>query len=97
MFKIYWTDSHNMPCSFDTPDLNVALTKCNTLRSEGFHFVTMVSENPSNVGKLGVAAVDQGHLPDGSAYDWSKKDRAGMPQKRPPPISTDNMVVKLDD
>lgn len=97
MFKVYWTDSNNQPFAFDTDDLTAALAKCNTLREQGHHFVTMVSENPASVGKPGVSAVNNGRLPDGSTYEWSKKDRAGMPKKRNPPISTDNLVVKLDD
>ncbi len=97
MFKVYWTDAANQPHAFDTQDLSIALQKCNTLRQEGHHFVTMVSENPASVGKPGVSSVESGRLPDGSTYDWRKSDRVGMGSKRPPPISTDNMIVKLDD
>jgi hypothetical protein len=67
------------------------------LRQSGRTFVTMVSENPNNVGKKGVSSVVDGMLPDGSKYDWTKKDRVGAAFKSPPPVSTDNLVVDLDD
>jgi len=98
MFKVYWTNpDNNEAYSEDFEDLNLALKSCEKLRQSGRIFVTMVSENPNNVGKTGVAAVKDGVLPDGSKYDWTKKDRVGAAFKSPPPVSTDNLIVDLDD
>jgi hypothetical protein len=98
MFKVYWTNpDNNGAYGEDFADLSEALKECEMLRQSGRTFVTMVSENPNNVGKKGVAGVVDGMLPDGSKYDWTKKDRVGAAFKSPPPVSTDNLVVDLDE
>jgi hypothetical protein len=98
MFKVYYTDPvDNQSHSHDTEELSEALRFTEGFRKLGMTFVTMVSENPNNVGKTGVAAVKDGVLPDGSKYDWTKKDRVGAAFKSPPPVSTDNIEVNLDD
>lgn len=96
MFKVYWTYA-NEAHSRDFENLSEALKECETLRQAGRSFVTMVSENPNVVGKSGAAGVVDGKLPDGSKYDWTKNDRVGAAFKSPPPVSTDNIVVELDD
>ena len=98
MFKVYWTNPDtNEAYSSDFEDLSLALKECETMRQHGRTFVTMVSENPNHVGKSGVAGVKNGVLPDGSKYDWTKNDRVGAAFKSPPPVSTDNLIVELDD
>lgn len=78
MYKIYWTNpDSNDAFSGDFEDLTKALKECEMLRQEGRTFVTMVSENPNNVGKAGAVGVVDGKLPDGTKYEWSKKDRVG--------------------
>jgi hypothetical protein len=98
MFRVYYTDPvSGVAHAYDTEQLSEALRFAEGFRNLGMTFVTMVSENPNNVGKTGVAAVKDGVLPDGSKYDWTKKDRVGAAFKSPPPVSTDNLVVDLDD
>ena len=50
-----------------------ALTEANRLRNEGRAYVAMVSENPNQVGKMGVDAVEDGRLPSGEAYTWKMR------------------------
>jgi hypothetical protein len=98
MFRVYYTDPvSGVAHAHDTEQLSEALRFTEGFRKLGMTFVTMVSENPNNVGKTGVSAVKDGVLPDGSKYDWTKKDRVGAAFKSPPPVSTDNLVVDLDD
>ena len=79
MYKIYWTNpDNNLPYSTDRVDLADALKTCEIVRNSGVTFVTMVSENTNLVGKPGVAGVEDGILPDGSEYDWTKNDRVGQ-------------------
>ena len=74
MFKVYYTDPKtNRAYSWDCTGLTDALTIAERFRNEGMTFVTMVSEDPNRVGKDGVAGVENGVLPDGSAYTWKKR------------------------
>lgn len=50
-----------------------ALKKTQELRNSGATFVTMVCENPNQVGAMGVDAVKDGLLPDGTKYTWMKR------------------------
>ena len=70
MFKVYWTDRDGKPDAEEYDDMSLALQVTNSLRNDGFRFVTMVSENPNSVGKPGVDAVVDGKTPDGEAYTW---------------------------
>ncbi len=90
MFKIYWTDVANQPCSADEPQLTAALAIVKARRDAGHTFVTMVAEDPQHVGKPGVDAVEGGKTPDGQDYEWSKTGRAGKPRRH------DKVVVKKD-
>ena len=90
MFKIYWTGAHSEACSQDEELLTNALALVKEKRDAGYGFVTMVAEDPRQVGKPGVDAVVDGKTPDGHDYDWSKAGRAGRPRKN------DKLVVNKD-
>ena len=65
MFKVYWTygdESYGK----EFVDMMSALNHCESLRNSGRGFVTMCSENPDNVTKMGVAEVD-------ADYNWKKR------------------------
>ena len=81
MFKIYRTGTHNEACSYNEELLTKALELVKEKRDAGYSFVTMVAEDPRQVGKPGVDAVVDGKTPDGHDYDWSKAGRAGKPRK----------------
>jgi hypothetical protein len=81
MFKIYWTGPSNEACSQDEELLTRALEAVREKRDAGCTFVTMVSEDPRQVGKPGVDAVVDGKTPDGHDYEWSKAGRAGKPRR----------------
>jgi hypothetical protein len=36
-------------------------------------YVAMVGENPNQVGRMGVDAVEDGKLPSGEAYTWKMR------------------------
>lgn len=99
MYKIYWTNpDSNDAYSGDFDNLNDALKECEMLRQKGRTFVTIVSENPNQVGKPGAVGIEDGWMPDGTLYEWSKNDRVGAAFKsKLPPISTDNMIVNLNN
>ena len=97
MFKVYYTDPKDGKAyAWDEATLNGALSITERFRKEGMTFVTMVSENPNHVGKSGVAGVVDGKLPDGSKYEYTKRDALSQRTKAPP-VSTDNLIVDLDD
>jgi hypothetical protein len=81
MFKIYWTGANNEACSQNEELLTDALEIVKEKRNAGYSFVTMVAEDPNQVGKPGVDAVVNGKTPDGQVYEWSKAGRAGKPRK----------------
>lgn len=87
MFKIYWTDTDGRPCAHDEAQLTRALQIAKDQRDAGHSFVTMVAEDPQQVGKPGVDAVENGKTPDGEAYEWSKAGRAGKPRKHDKPAT----------
>lgn len=90
MFKIYWTGANNEACSQNEELLTNALEIVKEKRNAGYSFVTMVAEDPNQVGKPGVDAVVNGKTPDGQVYEWSKAGRAGKPRKH------DRIVVIKD-
>ncbi len=90
MFKIYWTGAHNEACSQNEELLTKALEIVKEKRDAGHSFVTMVAEDPRQVGKPGVDAIVDGKTPDGHDYEWSKAGRAGKPRKN------DKLVVIKD-
>lgn len=75
MYKVYWTegDKPDTPCMADFDELKAALDYAQMLRSCGYDFVTMCSQDPNSVGKPGVDSVVDGLLPDGTAYEWKMR------------------------
>ena len=75
MYRVYWTegDRPNSPCMANFDELKVALDYAQMLRSCGYDFVTMCSQDPNSVGKPGVDSVVDGKLPDGLDYTWMKR------------------------
>lgn len=73
MFKVYWTDQSDVSSGEVFYDMSIALKRTQQLRNEGFRFISMVSENTDQVGKMGVDAVVDGKLPDGGDYTWKKR------------------------
>lgn len=73
MFKVYWTDRDGVSTGEVFDDMIVALNLTQRLRNEGFRFISMVTENVDQVGRMGVDAVIDGKLPDGSEYTWKKR------------------------
>lgn len=75
MYKVYYTklDGSANSVSFNQDQMVDALESANNLRNTGFTFVSIVSENSNQVGKMGVAAVENGLLPDGTDYEWRKR------------------------
>jgi len=72
MFKVYWSYAKEA-YSEDFDSMTEALAHCEFLRKSGRRFVTMVSENADQVGKMGVDTVVDGLCPDGIAYSWTKR------------------------
>jgi hypothetical protein len=74
MYKVYWTCPNGQACSQDYIDMVEALTLTNHLRNVGrASYVTMVGENPNQVGKMGVDSVEDGKLPNGEEYTWKMR------------------------
>lgn len=75
MYKVYYTagDGSANSMTFDLDQMSEALQSTQGLRNMGHTFVTMVCENSDQVGKMGVSAVENGKLPDGSDYTWRKR------------------------
>lgn len=72
-YKVYWTAPDGQACSRDYLEMTAALTEANRLRNIGRAYVAMCSENPNQVGKMGVDGVENGRLPGGETYTWSKR------------------------
>ncbi|MEG0919853.1 MAG: hypothetical protein RSD57_10365 [Comamonas sp.] len=68
--------------SYTDQQMGEALAQCQTLRTDPRNaHVVISSELRDMVGKVGVAAVEDGLTPDGGVYDWSKAGRAGASRK----------------
>ena len=79
---------------YSDAQMSEALKQCQLLRSDQRHaHVTISSELRDMVGPVGVAAVEDGHTPDGHAYEWSKAGRAGASRKnaQQPPVKREQM------
>ena len=72
MYKVYWTYANESYGEVHM-NLNDALKACEHLRKHGRSFVTMVSEDPNCVGKMGVDSIEEGMCPDGVEYTWRKR------------------------
>ena len=70
MFCVYWVqdfgDGDERPCASVVEDLKEALALTERCRNFGFRFVTMASEVPGNVTKMGVDTT-------GPDYEWFKR------------------------
>jgi len=73
MYKVYWTAEDGQARSEDYVRMTEALTRANHMRTVGMAYVAMVSENPNQVGKMGVNSVEDGKLPNGEDYTWKKR------------------------
>jgi len=74
MFKVYWTNPYTDESFGESFDVMIdAIKACETYRQSGKTFVTMVQENPNQVGKMGVDSIINGKTPDGENYDWKKR------------------------
>jgi hypothetical protein len=73
LYKVYWTAPDGAACSEDFVEMIDALTQANHLRTIGRAYVVMASENPNQVGKMGVDSVEDGHLPNGDGYTWKMR------------------------
>lgn len=68
MYKVYATESVSQAVyAFDYEDLVESLDAVAQLRSEGYSFVTMVSENPDCVSLIGANGMDA------KDYEWKKR------------------------
>jgi hypothetical protein len=65
--------------AFEASQLLDALKFSEERRREGRRHVCISSELEQSVGKSGVTAVEQGHLPDGHRYDFDKSHRGAGP------------------
>lgn len=95
VYRIYYTDPvDNKAYAWDEKTLTGALSITERFRKEGMTFVTMVSENTDLVGKQGVVGVENGKLPNGEKYEYTKRDALSQRTK----INlTDEVVVNIDD
>ncbi len=59
---------HTTTFGVEFTDLVKALDFTQELRNSGARFITMASENPDQVGKMGVDTIKNGILPDGLEY-----------------------------
>lgn len=100
-YVVYWTSNGSTSNSIKLDDLGQALKYTEALRKEAaknnYSFITMVSENVNLVGQQGVLGVEDGILPDGNKYEYTKRDALSQRLKADPPIGTDNVEVILDD
>ena len=68
--------------AYTDQQMSEALAQCQRLRADPRNMhVVISSELRDMVGQIGVAAVENGHTPDGERYDWSKAGRAGNSRK----------------
>ena len=83
-YVVFWLGS-GTPLSKEFSDMGRALTFCQELRNHkggDITHVVMSVDNVDQVGGMGVNAVVDGKLPDGSNYSWTKRrynERANEP------------------
>lgn len=75
MYRVYWTegDKPTQPCMANFSELTEALNYTQKLRSCGYDFVTMCSENPNCTSLPGVDSVKGMILPNGAEYGYVKR------------------------
>ncbi len=69
MYKIEWKDTAGRGCVTEVADLTLALAKATELGIP----VTINGGGMEIVGTFGADAVNNGKLPDGTAYSWYKR------------------------
>lgn len=73
MYQVFCITAGEKAEAYGCHTLLDALAQAKDLRECGCRFVTIASENPNNVGKMGVDHVADGKLPDGNDYTWKKR------------------------
>ena len=68
--------------SHNVDSLSEALRYTEGFRKLGMTFVTMVAEDPNQIGKPGVDAIKDGKGPDEVAYVWNQASRIGAVKRR---------------
>ena len=83
MIVIFYLRQDGSPDTYEYADTNFpqAVTMMETLRKQGMTHVCMSTAFENQVGKPGVASVENGLTPDGQIYDWSKQHRGAGPTK----------------
>lgn len=77
MFRVYYTDPvTGWPHAHNVDTLNQALEYTEGFRKVGMAFVTMVCEDPNQIGKPGVDSIKDGILPDGLEYVYKGRRNA---------------------
>ena len=69
MYKVIWKDTDNKQFVREFDNLGPAMDWAKTLS----YFVTIKGDEYELVGKFGVDSVEDGLLPDGTAYTWLKR------------------------
>lgn len=69
MYKVIWKDTDDKEFVREFDNLGPAMDWAKTLS----YFVTIKGEKYEMVGKFGVDKIEDGILPDGSAYTWKKR------------------------
>lgn len=97
-YMVYYTNPiDNLSYGQNTHSLTEALALSEAFRKNGMRFVTMASENSDFVGSTGAVVVENGKLPSGEVYEYTKKDALSQRSRRPPAVGTDSIVVNIDD
>lgn len=79
---VYWLhEGRAAHEEFGDHELSGALSLAELRRREGCRHVSISSELEASVGKPGVNAVENGKLPSGDGYGWSKQHRGAGPRK----------------
>ncbi len=83
---VFWIEPEGQGAQrvFGDAELVAALQCSEALRREGHRHVCLSSELAGSVGAAGVAAVEQGRLPSGETYEFSKAHRGAGPRRDPP-------------
>lgn len=71
MFEVNYTDVNGIECCEEFENLTLAIDRSKILNK----FVTISFDGNQLVGKFGVAAVEDGLLPNGDNYTWKKRRR----------------------
>jgi hypothetical protein len=81
---VFWMESAEAAAhrAFGDAELAEALRFSEALRNAGKRHVTISSELGNSVGKPGVDSVEDGRLPAGDAYEFSKRHRGGRPRSQ---------------